>query len=1239
MRKLTFILLLLVSAFIQAQNFVEDFGSGEDSNNILYSKTEYLEIIDFNNQGNCPPLKPQDGMFIITSNLGVQTQGDNCFRMQGDLFFDSWHKTLTDHTENFQGKYIIVNGSTLKNVVFERKIEGLEKGKTYNFSAWVANLLNLDKSPCKNQTSNFEIPVILNFEVYENEQLVFEKSTPSIYSQSDIMDVWKKYELEFMSTSESHKIIIRNISTGGCGNDFAIDDISLKDVNATCELPWVEIRTPQKFEKWNSVLTALTKDDLLFEWMASEGGIITSEPNKNIVNISTPGLYTVKVTNPKTGCSNSRTVRLIPEDMYPFFQIVSNENLGCGKDKVKLEIKESYDNSFYDKKWINNIEGIEYTDNPLLIYATKPGNYMFLYEPKEGNFSIPMVIGFEVFNGTTKPIGKSIQYYKKGQTLGDLVVEGQNIKWYDSVNTLDALANNVLLVNEKKYFATQTINNCESLERLEVQVLNWETSDSSEIIIFKDAKLKKALVDSKLDGYFYNVALNREEQPMLIDTNRNGEIEISEALNVQMLSLQNLSISNLEGLQYFKNLRTLIVSDNQVFEMNLKGLDNLNDLLIDSNKFTDLDVSYLTNLKNLNCSNNQIQKVTFHETSQIKELSVEKNLLSDLPLKTLPELTYLNINSNKFSELNLDELLYLESLDCDNNELISLNLINNKFVKSISCRNNQISKIDFKEFQYLETLLCSNNKFSELDLTLFPKLSRLEAEYNNLLGLDFSYNKNIKEVILTGNKLKTLLITNKPDLDVVSAAFNELEVVDLENCSVISTLKIDNNTINLLNIKGCHKLYDIDASNNRIKFLDLSDQTESENDYFNFNNNQIVNLIIKNGKRDSFFYGEFLSTNLDIEYVCVDDFEGDVEKEDIYYTLLDFNYPKQVQINSYCSFDSSPNLTIVNGIFKYNNGECHEVDYGLNINLNIQTSVDISKRYNFINENKYNIALSQGKFKLIPNVENSDMFEIEPKYLDIDSNIRQNINQNFCISPKGTQNDLEVVITPIEAARPGFNASYKIVYKNKGNQIQSGQVALQFNEDLLDYVSSSPAFNSSDNWKIIWDFKDLKPFETRSINVVFNVNSPLDTPAVNNGDILKYTTQIITSAIDATPNDNAFELNQVLVGSYDPNDKTCLEGDVILPEMVGEYVHYKIRFENTGNYFAQNVVVEDFIDVEKFDVSSLVVLNSSHDQKTRIENNKVVFYFEDIKLPATPSPDRHGYVLFKIKNIANFKIK
>jgi hypothetical protein len=86
--------------------------------------------------------------------------------------------------------------------------------------------------------------------------------------------------------------------------------------------------------------------------------------------------------------------------------------------------------------------------------------------------------------------------------------------------------------------------------------------------------------------------------------------------------------------------------------------------------------------------------------------------------------------------------------------------------------------------------------------------------------------------------------------------------------------------------------------------------------------------------------------------------------------------------------------------------------------------------------------------------------------------------------------------------------------------------------------------------------------------------------------------------------------------------------------MVGEYVHYMIRFENTGSAEAVNIVVKDEIDITKFDIRTLSIVDVSHEVKTRItEGNIVEFIFKDIYLPFDDD-NNDGYVVFKIKTLA-----
>ena len=100
-----------------------------------------------------------------------------------------------------------------------------------------------------------------------------------------------------------------------------------------------------------------------------------------------------------------------------------------------------------------------------------------------------------------------------------------------------------------------------------------------------------------------------------------------------------------------------------------------------------------------------------------------------------------------------------------------------------------------------------------------------------------------------------------------------------------------------------------------------------------------------------------------------------------------------------------------------------------------------------------------------------------------------------------------------------------------------------------------------------------------------------------------------------------------VVNAFDPNDKICLQRNIVSPTEIGKYLHYIINFENTGTASAVNVVVKDMIDNSKFDIASLQMLTSSHPVQARVTDNKIEFIFENIQL----QPNAHGNVVFKIK--------
>jgi hypothetical protein len=81
---------------------------------------------------------------------------------------------------------------------------------------------------------------------------------------------------------------------------------------------------------------------------------------------------------------------------------------------------------------------------------------------------------------TSAPTGSASQTLCSGSTVANLTATGTNIKWYTNSTGGNPLASTTALVNGTTYYASQTVNGCESIARLAVTVsLNNPTVSAS----------------------------------------------------------------------------------------------------------------------------------------------------------------------------------------------------------------------------------------------------------------------------------------------------------------------------------------------------------------------------------------------------------------------------------------------------------------------------------------------------------------------------------------------------------------------------------------------------------------------------------------------------------------------------------------------------------------------------------------------------------------------------------------
>jgi uncharacterized repeat protein (TIGR01451 family) len=223
--------------------------------------------------------------------------------------------------------------------------------------------------------------------------------------------------------------------------------------------------------------------------------------------------------------------------------------------------------------------------------------------------------------------------------------------------------------------------------------------------------------------------------------------------------------------------------------------------------------------------------------------------------------------------------------------------------------------------------------------------------------------------------------------------------------------------------------------------------------------------------------------------------------------------------------------------------------------------------------------------------------------------------------------------------RPGFVYQNYLSYTNQGNQtIDSGTVTF-VNDPLLTIINASePGIVANANGFTL-DFVNLLPGQTR--NIVVNMQVPT-IPTIALGQQVTNSFSISTPINDVNTTNNNSYLTQIIVGSYDPNDKAEGHGNniVISSFSADDYLTYTIRFENTGTANAVNVKVDDLLNTQ-LDENTVRTISTSHPYILKRVNNALTWRFDGIDLPPSIDGDEvtgHGYIVFQVKPKSGFAL-
>jgi protein phosphatase 1 regulatory subunit 7 len=199
------------------------------------------------------------------------------------------------------------------------------------------------------------------------------------------------------------------------------------------------------------------------------------------------------------------------------------------------------------------------------------------------------------------------------------------------------------------------------------------------------------------------------------DTNDDGKIQVSEAKEVTNLDVKSLGIVNLEGINSFTNMKQLDVAnnkigkidvsnlkkleglyawDNPLTEVNVTGLTQLRNLMVNNNGgnyglsrsfIKTLDVSTLVSLEDLRCQGNLLTKIDVSGLNKLDSLQCMKNNLESVSLRKAPNLRYVDLSNNPLQvTVDIRGLINLEYFDCKGCNLIYLNMSGTVKLKNLS---------------------------------------------------------------------------------------------------------------------------------------------------------------------------------------------------------------------------------------------------------------------------------------------------------------------------------------------------------------------------------------------------------------------------------------------------------------------------------------------------------------------------------------------------------------------------
>lgn len=698
------------------------------------------------------------------------------------------------------------------------------------------------------------------------------------------------------------------------------------------------------------------------------------------------------------------------------------------------------------------------------------------------------------------------------------------------------------------------------------------------------------------------IEIRAEHCPNLVD------IKLDNCTRLEDLFVRNSNLTTLD-ISTCSNLDLVRAENNAIHTTNLNNT-NVSEIYLNNNQLTQIDLSQCSNLERVFCRYNQLTKVDVSQCPLLNTYSVGYNQVDSIDISNNPVIRKIYASHNGLEYIAIHNSPNLDYLDCSHNQLSELYFQNNNNLYTLNCDSNQILGLDFREALSLQNIYARHNRLAHVNL-----------KNRSIFSTNFFFDQNPSYlVICVDNPSQSFAITKDP-----AATFSSI----CSNTSLLGHIKED------ANFDCVPDSTEIGIPNYKLLLIENATNTS----YFtNSNLDGLYTSELDNGN-----YTLFIQNNLPYRSPCLTTqtvVVGGSQLDTVNWSVQTTDTCDYLEVSI-----SAPFIRATGGGSSYfinycNLGTKEATDVYVEVTIDtllqvLGTSIPIQQQ----NGNVYTFDLDT------LHVGECGVFSI-----GVLADSTSPLDQVFCskahIFPDSLcSNFWQGPIIQTSASCVTDSVIFSL--KNEGGAMSSPLQYSIFEDQVMLYTGPF-TLGSDDSTQITYPTTIGKTYRieaTQASGIPSAVASPLAHSTIRDCEVDSTGIVFDASAI-AFFNENTTPFIHIdcqpLRAAYDPNDKAGQPLGYGAAHFIpkGIPINYKVRFQNTGNDTAFNIVIIDTLSPH-VDPASLQMQTSSHPYTWRLSGTGVLTVtFADIKLvdSITNEPLSHGFFTYTIDQNANLPI-